>query len=246
MHKDQKRIKSAFLPRVMDRVFAETPEAERDCTILNRAFLQGPDPLFLMETCPTEFRDLCGLLALTLEEGRDAIESAHWQGPGVLLEGTGLPPRQIEESDLGDDHRPPLAWRREMLWLCLAALSDTTEEDYKPDVTMLERLRRAMASGQRFAVLMTGVSGTSPVHLALGALHQFEASCVWADDANGVPVCDEDAGFYIGYKRGWKVVGVRHGNKTFFGTTPDTTLEEQGVKVDEKVSESYGFVRHEE
>ena len=35
MHKDQKRIKGSLLPVVMDRVFAETPEAERDCTVLN-------------------------------------------------------------------------------------------------------------------------------------------------------------------------------------------------------------------
>lgn len=100
MHKDQKRIKGALLPRVMDRVFGTDPASERDCTILNRAFLQGPDPLFLMETCPTEFEDLCRLLALTVEEGRDAIEQAHWKGPGVLLEGTGLPHAGIRESDL--------------------------------------------------------------------------------------------------------------------------------------------------
>jgi hypothetical protein len=239
MHKDQKRVKDALLPFLMDRVLAEDAVAERDCTVLNRAFLQGPDPLFLMETCPKHFTGLCDALGLPEESGRDAIEQAHWRGPGVLLDGTGLPFDFEGGSDV------PRPWKREALWLVLASLSDTTEEDYKEDITLVERLQRVCAAVAAFESTLTMFSErpVGPMEVALRALARFDAACEWKHDENGVPICEEDAGFYIGYKKGWKIAGVHHGDKTFFGTMPSTSLKAEGVEVDVLVSPQYGFRR---
>jgi hypothetical protein len=251
-HKDQIRVRDALLPSMMDRVYASESSAERDCTVLNRAFLQGPDPLFLMETCPKEFTALCGELDLSEVLGRDAIEQAHWRGPGILLDGQGIPLdylKQKRRALLGQSDEPltPIsdAWKREALWLILASLSDTTEEDYKKDITFIERLQRVTAAAINFGDLLTRYSErpVGPMGTALQALNEFDASTVFTRDAQGIPLTDVDHGFYIGYKRGYEVVGVHHGDKTFYGTVPGTTLHEQGVKVDVNVSESYGFVR---
>ena len=87
MHKDQKRVMDVALPAIATRIHDDTPASERDCTVLNRLLVQGPDPLYLMETCPEEFARICQDLGLDVAAGRDAIESAHWQGPAVLLGG---------------------------------------------------------------------------------------------------------------------------------------------------------------
>lgn len=249
MHKDQRRIKSSLLPRVMDRVMGETPEDERDCTVLNRCFLQGPDPLLLRELCPNSFGLLCNKLGMTRREGHDAIEQAHWHGPGVLIEWKGavccsMPPDVAStlRNELGGE--VPAGWKREALWLYLAALSDTTEEDYPPDVLLVDRLRRVVTACSAFDQAVQRGGMHDPWDRACDALKKFDAACNWRVDEQGILVCDEDAGFYCAYRRGYKVAGVRHGNKVFYGTIPGTTLDEQGVKVDEKVSESYGFVRN--
>lgn len=243
MHKDQTRIKNVLLPLIMDAVLSADPKAERDCTVLNRAFLQGPDPLFLMETCPAEFTLLCRHLGLPESEGRDAIEQAHWRGPGVLLPPgeTGLPPDFIEAS-LGDMSQAPLAWRREAVWLFLAAMSDTTEEDYKPEISLLERFQRAMRAGQKFARVMDDPM-TTPWVVADIALTKFLKTTVFTLDEAGIPHTDQDVGFYMAYKAGHPVAAVHYGDKIFYGTIPNTTLDDCGVTVDVKVSESYGFIR---
>lgn len=238
MHKDQKRVRDALLPFIMDRIMEASPEAERDCTVLNRALIQGPDPLFLMETCPDEFAEVCRALDLTVESGRDAIEQAHWRGPGILLEGQGLP------FDLkGPFENLPEAWRREALWLFLASMSDCTEEGYQANVGLLVRMRRVTASTNRLSRMAYGRTIGDIMFNALTAMRAFRTSTVMTPDANGVPVTDVDHGFYVGYKAGYKVVGVKAGSNIFYGTTPDTTLAEQGIQVDVNISPSYGFVR---
>lgn len=234
-HKDQKRVREALLPYLMDLTLSEAPQDIRDCTILNRALLQGPDPLFLMETCPGAFLTLCRGLRLKEDVGRDAIETAHWTGPGSLLDGQGLP----QDMPLGDDI--PEAWRKEALWLLLASVSDCEEGDYVPDISLMERFRRVTraASGLvDFALL-----GGNPMIPAIQELNRLLDRTVFTPDARGIPVATVDAGHYVGYKLGHKVVGVRAGNKVFYGTVPGTTLAEQGIQVDVLVSPSYGFVR---
>ena len=242
MHKDQDRIRTALLPFLVGHTLEKSPEAERDCTVLNRAFLQGPDPLLIMELCPEEFKVLCKCLGLSVESGQDAIEQAHWRGPGILLAGgTGLPHGFVDACG-GDVSGFSLAWRQEALWLVLASLSDTTEEDYKSSVTVLERLRRVVTAGQRLTTLLERRG--SPWNTAETALRDFAAATKFELNASDIPCTDQDVGFYLAYKAGHHVAGVRHGDKVFYGCMPGVTLDQVGVKVDEKVSESYGFVRN--
>lgn len=237
MHKDQARVNNVLLPLLRERV--SDPEAVRDFTILNRALIQGPDPLFLMETCPAQFLRLCQELELDDASGRDAIEKAHWQGPGVLLEGQGLALGDWNTDDLS---RFSLAKKREMLWLVLASISDCTEDGYGPQVTILERFQRAMKAATALdAIVVNDVEHASAP--AYRALEKFLATTKLTFDERGFPHTDVDHGFYVAYKLGHKVCAVKSGPLTFWGTTPDTTLAEQGVVVDTLLSPSFGFVR---
>lgn len=240
MHNDQRRIKSSLLPFLMERVLSDDPVAVQDCTVLNRATIQGPDPLLIMLLCPWQFTSLCRCLGLTDVQGRKAIEMAHVQGPGVLLEGTGIPANLMDTWQEGQTLS--LSWRKEALWLVLAGLSDTTEEGYTEETSILERFRRVTKATSAFHEMMIHPQ-CNPWTQAIVALKKFEASCVWTMDARGIPLTTEDHGFWAGYRAGHRCVAVTHGDKTFYGTIPGETLQSCGVTVDEKVSESYGFVR---
>lgn len=41
LHKDQDRVRTALLPFLVGRTLEKSPEAERDCTVLNRCMYQG-------------------------------------------------------------------------------------------------------------------------------------------------------------------------------------------------------------
>jgi len=238
MHKDQQRIQDVFVPQLMDRIVTEgDPAAERDCTILNRLLIQGPDPLYLMETCPEEFGRLCSILDVDEAAGRQAIENAHWMGPGCLLEGTGLNPE-------GTGLDIPEAQRLEALWLILAGCSDCTEEGYSDDTSMLARIRKANNAVMGFAEW--AIPDRELSDLIDGAADQakkFIEETPWRDDpAFGVPLADGDHAFYVGYKLGHPCVAATSGELTFYGTIPGTTLAEYGVKVDKELSPSFGIV----
>ena len=242
MHNDQARVKSALLPYIMDRVFSEDPLAVQDCTVLNRALYQGADPLLLSLLCPDPFQALCHALGLDEATGTAAIGDAHVRGPAVLLGSAGGIPLDLQVPGRGQDpDATPISWRKEALWLVLAGLSDTTEEGYTEGATILDRLRRMTVATAAFHALCG--AATSPWGAAITSLRKFEASTTFTLNADGVPMSDVDHGFYVGYKRGFPAVAVHHGDKTFYGTVPGTTLDEQGIVVDVKVSESYGFVR---
>lgn len=260
MHKDQKRVKDVLLPQIMDRVLSDSQEAERDCTVLNRALIQGPDPLYLMETCPEQFKLLCKHLFLDVEVGKDAIVKAHWQGPGVLLDGTGLPtdwkdPVTKERIYGADDFK--VEWRREALWLILVSFSDCTESGYGPETTILERLQRATRAATNFesALKMYWISALrgfdgrsaddrSAFGDAIDSAKKFAETTAFTFDERGFPHTSADVGFYVAYKQGHKVCAVSAGDKVFWGTTPDTTLAEQRLTVDVELSPSFGFVRN--
>lgn len=264
LHKDQQRVQDALLPVLMEQAMKEDDDAAaRDCTLLNRLLVQGPDPLFLMESSATTFGALCTDLVLTVSQGREAIENAHWQGPGALLSGDlGLP----NDVDLLDEDMKgtgglrseregrlvahaiglgvanlPLAWRQEILWLLLADCSDCTEEGYAKDVTLTERIQRAVAAINKvndIALLAADVM----VKDAVKALQYFNDNTPVRIDADGHPHTTVDHGFYVLYKRGHKCVAVDTPGPTFWGTTPDTTLAEQGITVDKEISPHFGLV----
>jgi hypothetical protein len=245
MHKDQKRLQDVFLPQLAARIVAEGPEAERDCTILNRLLVQGPDPLFIMEADPILFEVLCRNLKTTLEAGREAIEKAHWMGPATLLgDGSGLDPENFSFTDEQS--------RLEALWLILASVSDCTEDGYGEDVTLLERVRRAFAATSKLSNLL-GITFpdengerepfVSIEQFARNQLRKFiESTEFTVDEATGIPHATADHAFYVLYKQGYDCVAVKAGGLTFYGTPPHTTLEEQGVTVDKPLSPHFGIV----
>lgn len=252
MHKDQKRVQEAFLPTLMDRVLDETPEAERDCTVVNRLFLQGPDPLFIMEANPKGFEALCEKLLLDPKAGRVAIEMAHWQGPAVLMneneDGTwGLQPWQEEELDIVDLSETE---RGEALWLLLASCSDCTEEEYSETITLLERIQRATRAAVRLSDLVSeaetnaeDVMNFDPIWWSIfHTLSEFEQNTEFLFDDRGIPHATEDHAFYIAYKNGHKVCAVHTHGPTFYGTVPTTSLEEQGIEVGKVISPQFGLI----
>lgn len=243
LHKDQQRVQNTVLPLLMALANeAGDGVAERSCTLINRLMTQGPDPLYLMETCPDEFAALCRALDLSLESGRDAIESAHWKGPGCLLEGQGLPERSQSYIDV------PEAWRREALWLILAGRSDCTEEGYQDSVTVAERLQRAnRAVGKLSRFALAAGAGRDRdlfdvMSEAESALRNFEVLTQHTLDERGFPHSEGDHAFYVLYKRGFQCVAVETPSLTFWGTTPDTSLSEQGVEVNKEISPQFGLV----
>lgn len=237
MHKDQKRVMDVALPAIATRLHDDSPEAQRDCTVLNRLLIQGPDPLYLMESTPGwMFADLCTGLELDVDVGRDAIEKAHWQGPGVLLgNGKGMPTEGIADGDIVTD------WRREALWLVLASMSDCTEEGYSEETTLRDRIKRANAAVAKLAYHLA--KGDDLWALALKSLEKFNATTAFEVDAKGIPHATEDHAFYVLYKQGYKCVAVHtDGGPIFYGTTPDSSLAAWGVEVDKELSPQFGLV----
>lgn len=238
MHKDQQRLETSLLPAIADRIYSVDPAAVLDCTVLNRALLQGPDPLFLMEVCPEAFTTLCAGLGLSVETGRAAIEQAHWQGPSTLLEGVGLP----RNLDSAAPTRP--AWGKEALWLLLAACSDCVEQGYGTEVTFTERLRRVAAAitalELRAAAVESDPKGLMPAAVAI--LEGYLSDTVLVLDGLGIPHTDADVGFYLAYKMSHPACAVHTDGPTFWGTIADTTLAEMGIRVDKEISPHFGLV----
>lgn len=241
MTRDQQRVLSEVVPLLTAASGDELKQ--RDCTVLSRLFLQGADPLFLMEVCPEGFAYLCAALDLEPASGRDAIERAHVEGPGILLDGTGLPVDFLEEEDKDPHFKIPESWKREALWLLLASCSGTTEEGYAPSVSITERILCAAKSVAALTnyIAMLEECGRDPIERAIRIMRVYRS--VSLELVDGIPTTNTDIGFYAAYKAGYLCAAVRQGDHTFFGTVPETTLAEQGITVDVEISPSYGFRR---
>jgi hypothetical protein len=229
MHKDQKRLEEVTLPALTARIASDDPQSIQDCTVLNRLFNQGPDPLFLSLVSSADFAELCWTLHLSLRSGQEAIQRAHDQGPGALLVDKGFQPGAA----LGPMNTP------EVLWLVLAGASNCTEAGYSEDVSMVERIRRAMAAVHR---LRTIVAGGEELVAAAQTLREFESRTVFTTGPNGVPTTDRDEGFYVAFRAGHKIAAVKADGLTFYGTIPGTSLDAEGIKVDKKISDQFGIV----
>lgn len=240
--KDQERVREKFLPTLMDRIVSNDPDAITDCTVVNRQFIQGPDPLFLMLTCPDQFRHLCSLVSLSLEEGQHAIQEAHEKGPGVLLEGTGLDPHLPWIDDV---ETLPKAHRAEILWLLLARVSNCTEDGYSTEVSLRERTIRAMRAATELQVLLAE-ERLALVGLACEMARVFISTTTF-EVRDGIPHASADHAFYVLYKQGYNCVAVHTPNGlVFYGTTPDSSLAAHGVKVDKEITPQFGLVYNRE
>ena len=74
------------------------------------------------------------------------------------------------------------------------------------------------------------------------SMRGFIDSSPFTFDERGFPHGDQDHSFYVAYKTGYKVCCVTSPNGTvFWGTTPDTSLAEQGITVDKQISPQFGL-----
>ena len=246
MHKDQKRVIADILPVIEAAAGSTDPQDIRDCILLNRVFNQGPDPLLIMEVCPEHFAGLCLRLGLTVEQGKEAIEAAHWQGPAVLLDGgTGIPSLSYIEVQDRQGYFKEVAWRKEALWVLMASVSNCTEGGYEADVSLQERMQIVVKAGFALARLLdVEDSSDRLIKRALAELKEFESTVTFTKDARypDVPHSDQDHAFYVGYRQGYSCVSVQSGTSTFYGTPPEHSLAEQGITVDKEISSQFGIV----
>jgi hypothetical protein len=243
-NKDAQKLEQRIIPSLR-RKFENRKDLDKtervDATVLSRLLLQGPDPYFLMKTSPLAFSRACAKMYLSEEEGVDAIESAHWKGPGVLLDGDGLDFdifKMTSEFVQRSLENLPLSHRKEALWLFMASCSTCIESGYPEDESYLSRIQIAINASKHFESELSHY----PAVIALAYLSRMYRENEFTV-SGGIRHYTDDIGFYLGYKSGDKVVGVIMPDRTiFYGTTPDTTLDEQRVNVDVKISETYGYV----
>ncbi len=246
-HRDQTRVRSALIPALMTLTFSDEASAVNDCTLLNRALLQGPDPLFLMKTCPSLFAQLCSEIGLSVEDGVWAIETAHVRGPGCLLDFDNLSGGiQIDSNNL--PHAITTSLRQEALWLILANCSETTESEYTAEVSLEKRFQAITLAAVRLDRSLNSCRNgwyhnSGWYTIACSILARMSENTSFHRDEQGILVGDDDIAFYLGYKRGERVVGCHVGDKVFYGTIPGTTLSDENVAVETNVSPSYGFRR---
>jgi hypothetical protein len=238
LHKDQIRALETFFPRFAARI--QNFGDNRDITVLNRLFEQGPDPLYLMETCPESFTRLCKNLRVEESVAREGIEKAHWQGPGALLVGTGVPFNAQFEGLIGTEHQVN-GFLQECVWILMASASDCTEHGY--DATMPERQKIAIAQKAAVKFYETSQWDRKQLLILIAAeLKKMREAVTFEFDRNGRPHTTHDHGFYLGYKMGYIAVAVRSGPMTFWGSNGCDTLDGMGIKVDKKISEYFGIV----
>jgi hypothetical protein len=247
MHNDQRRVKDIVLPLLATKIHSPAFLDEKDCTVVNRMLTQGPDPLFLMEAAPTPFFVLRDALYLDDETARAAINLAHIRGPASLFEEgtTGLPwePRKGVALKEYTAHE-----RAEMLWILLAFHSDCTEGSYKDDVTLKTRIEKAIAAALRLQAFIPesytrAERGAFLLEQVFFRLTDYRKTTRAWEDEEGHPHTEADHGFYVLYKEGHKCVACHdQGGSVFWGTTPDTTLKEQGVVVEKEITPHYGIV----
>ena len=233
VHKDQTRVREALIPSLIAMCMEESPEAARGATLLNRLFIQGADPLFLMEAAAGTFEKLCFELQLDPAKGRDAIEKAHWMGPATLLDGKGW---DGLTTDLTEMHKC------EIVWLHLANMSDCVEDGYGEQVSFKERITRAFTCVE--AMASVNLDRADILVDAALALEDFRDTANFTLDDKNFPHSDQDHAFYVAYKTGHKVCCVHTPTMDFWGTTDATTLEEQGITVDKPISPHFGIVFH--
>ncbi len=251
MNNDQIRVRDALAPLVL----GASPE---DATVLNRCFLEGADPLFIMRMLGAEFDVICKKIDVDPQKAKEGIETAHTQGPGVFLKETavgfgivyvprkkGFRVKWKMEDTRANEYGP------EIIWLILAGCS-RIEGGFTKETSLEDRLREAFECVSKASAFADRCmddyyeAGYDDLHnFAAATLLEFQERTLFKelDLGNGtsVPLGESNEAFYIGYKRGYPAVAVSAKDATFFGTSPNTTLKEQGIRVDKEVSPHFGI-----
>lgn len=199
---------------------AVTAIGDADFALLaNRALQQGTDPELLRRTVPESVYTVAATLGLTPEQADNAITRAHRTGPGLL---------PIDSAD-------------EWLWLTLAKHSvDETNTPQEPAQVLAESARRIVAF-ERYAASMPNVEGDARAYRE--TIIARTQSIGTAPLGSGVPLYENDLGFYVAYRTGSPVAAVRTPEGlTLYGTNGSTTLADAGITVDKQLSDTFGIV----
>jgi len=181
--------------------------------LANRILNQSADPESIRLLNPKEFKAIAEILGMTEEDAQLAIEASHKSGPAGLTDNS----------------------KEEDLWLLLASLSSQNSD------TLADRL-------MNFAKSITGMREMAKMQqeelktIAVKYKQKIIDTIVpVAHTENGIPIYKDQLGFFAAYRQGFKAAMVDSGSRRMVGTTPDTSLDEQGLKVDKKLSEQFGI-----
>jgi hypothetical protein len=203
-----------LITRDQERVGKEIATDPNLALITNRLMNQGSDPESLRLIDPESFNLIAEKLGLTSEQAAGAITTAHTKGPASL------------ENESAEEN----------LWLLLASIS----EEHEGTGSIKERLEQfhgALTDLETFAEFDKEDLETEAGEFKESLLKEIKP----IREEDGIPVYEEDIGFFVAYRKGCKAAMVEQPEITFVGTTPDTTLEEQGLKVDKQLTPHFGL-----
>jgi hypothetical protein len=210
-----KLSESRQITRDQERISVEALNNPEFALLTNRVMNQGSDPESIRLTDTASFKKVCEKLELSEQEGIDAIQKAHRLGPAALEDGS----------------------RGEALWLLTASISvDETQK-----ISFSERLLQ-FADALRQLKEMAETDLPKLLEQAKNYKDKVlkETSPI-GRTPEGIPIYDKDLGFFAAYRSGIKAAIVQAKGYDAVGTTPDTSLAEQGLTVDKQLSPNFGL-----
>jgi hypothetical protein len=183
--------------------------------LVNRIFNQGADPESIRLLEPEAFKKVAEILGLSEKDAIETIAVAHRSGPAGLTDNS----------------------KEEALWLLLASISDS-ENDNTPVSERIKFFSDALSSLRG----MSEMEFEDLIKLSKNYKEEIiEKVQPVSYTANGVPIYKDQLGFFVAYRQGLKAAMVDSGSRRMVGTTPDTSLEEQGLTVDKQLSPQFGI-----
>lgn len=204
------------ISRDQERVVTAVLQDPEQAMLANRLLNQGADPESLRKANPDAFRRIADTLGFSEEEGIEVIQKAHHLGPAALEDGG----------------------RDEILWLLFASIS--VDESAKRNLA-----DRLVQFGQAIES-MNQMADETDEDLRMQALNYktdiLEKIKPIGHTPNGVPIYNKDLGFFAAYRSGIQAAIVQADDGyDVVGTTPDTTLAEQGLSAEKEISPHFGL-----
>ena len=205
-----------LITRDQERIASEAMKSETFALLSNRIMNQGSDPESIRLIEVEAFRKVAEKLGLNEKQAIDAIQIAHKFGPAALKD------KSSEEE----------------LWLLTASIS--ADESDKKELS--DRLKQFVYAIDE----IRGMSEKSTDELKniANEYRNYILSTITpiGKTESGIPIYNDDLGFFSAYRSGHKAAIVDAGDYSAVGTTPDTTLEKEGISVDKKLSDQFGLI----
>ncbi len=204
------------ITRDQERIVTAVLQDPEQAMLINRLVNQGSDPESLRKVNPDAFKRIADTIGLSEEEAVKVIQKAHHLGPAVLEDGG----------------------RDEILWLLIASIS--ADESAKRNLA--DRLVQFGQAIER----MNQMADKTDEDLRAQALNYkteiLEKIKPISHTPNGVPIYNKDLGFFAAYRSGIQAAIVQaNDGYDAVGTTPDTTLAEQGLSIEKEISPHFGL-----